>query len=246
MSDRPPARRVQVRADRPRTRTGPYRRTDGARACSLLTHARRLAIVEDAELVLSERVRSIHRSSAAAARRHVPTRRPEHLSPKSLRSCRACVSHSVAEWPVYLSIRCGASSERLGDREIDRQTKSTRRRRGVIFWQDVRTDGRGRRKGNGWVGVVRCDATRGFGRTRRRNTLKSQSRANNSKSHAAVKATAEDVVYAAAAADDQYQTFFPDKRRNKGGGIHKCMTSLHLCPVHLKMRARRWWLRSFV
>ena len=160
MSDRPPARRVQVRADRPRTRTGPYRRTDGARACSLLTHARRLAIVEDAELVLSERVRSIHRSRAAAARRHVPTRRPEHLSPKSLRSCRACVSHSVAEWPVYLSIRCGASSERLGDREIDRQTKSTRRRRGVIFWQDVRPNGR-RREGGERVGgccSVRRDA----------------------------------------------------------------------------------------
>ena len=178
MSDRPPARRVQVRADRPRTRTGPYRRTDGARACSLLTHARRLAIVEDAELVLSERVRSIHRSSAAAARRHVPTRRPEHLSPKSLRSCRACVSHSVAEWPVYLSIRCGASSERLGDREIDRQTKSTRRRRGVIFWQDVRPNGR-RREGGERVGGC-CWVRRRRRRRRRRNTLKSQSRANNS------------------------------------------------------------------
>ena len=43
------------------------------------------------------------------------------------------------------------------------------------------------------------------------------------KSHAAVRATGEDDV-GAAAADDQ--TLFPDKRRNKEGGIHKYRTNM--------------------
>ena len=73
MSDRQTGRRVQVRAERGRGRdrdrglvvVRPAR--CGARV--LTAHARE----EDAELVLSVRVRSIHRSSAATtARRRVP------------------------------------------------------------------------------------------------------------------------------------------------------------------------------
>ena len=113
-----------VRTDRGRGRGLIVVRTARARA-----HCSRTHVVS----VLSERVRSIHRSRAAAARRHVPTRRPEHLSPKSLRSCRACVSHSQCSQMLGIFPIPGISIQSLGQNFDHWEIPKTHKSLGILI-----------------------------------------------------------------------------------------------------------------
>ena len=111
-----------------------------ARTRAHCSHARRR---EDAELVRSVRahgggggVRSITSIERAGRLVAAPRPIPRSLSSEAAGVCQACVRHSL---------RCGLSVRDGRDRRTERV-----RERGVIFWQDVRTDGGGKRSG-GWV-----------------------------------------------------------------------------------------------
>ena len=165
-----------------------------ARTRAHCSHARRR---EDAELVRSVRahgggggVRSITSIERAGRLVAAPRPIPRSLSSEAAGVCQACVRHSL---------RCGLSVRDGRDRQTERV-----RERGVIFWQDVRTDGR-RREAIGWVGVVGGDAA-GEGGETHSNLSREPT--------AAVRATDE----AAEAADDQ--TPFPDERRKSEGVIN--------------------------
>ena len=114
-----------------------------ARACSLLTHVKRM----QNSFCPCACARSIDRERR---RRRGAVCRPPAGAPEPEAAGRACVRSSL----VGLSLRCGTSSEQLGDREIDRRTKSTREReeRSDLLARrpSERTTEGGRRTG-GWV-----------------------------------------------------------------------------------------------
>ena len=171
-----------------------------ARACSLLTHVKRM----QNSFCPCACARSIDRERR---RRSGAVCRPPAGAPEPEAAGRACVRSSL----VGLSLRCGTSSEQLGDREIDRRTKSTRERgkRGVIFWQDVRPNGRRREGGERvggccWVRRRRTGGGEGGG-----ETLSNRSREpTTAKSQATTSARPPQTIRQSCPTDE--------------GGIHKC------------------------